>query len=256
MFEVMPMSSPIVIPDLSHPTNPSDPRLGRLLAIDPRDRRWLLPSPLELPAIRKRVWQLGPILDQGRTSQCVAYACQQFLSCGPVVNGYYKTAKELYRQCQLVDEWPGGEPAYFGTSVRAGFIILKGAGYIDSYEWAFDLNAALNHLLTVGPLVVGTNWYESMYQVDSKGFCRIISGARNVGGHAWVAYGVDRDIYCPDRTKGAIKMANSWGLRGFGKNGTADMSLRDFDKLIRAWGEVGTSREIKFRAQESLVLPS
>ena len=67
--------------------------------------------------------------------------------------------------------------------------ILKTSGKISSYLWTFDVNVLITTVLTVGPVVVGTNWYNNMFTPDRNGLIRI--GGRIVGGHAYEINGVD-----------------------------------------------------------------
>ncbi len=66
------------------------------------------------------------------------------------------------------------------------------------------------YVLTRGPVVLGSDWFEGMNRVDNNGFVAL-SGAR-VGGHCYLCYGVsasDRAFLC----------ANSWG-KTWGDGGT------------------------------------
>lgn len=210
---------------------------GRLPAIDFRDRRHLLRVPSKMPATGTRYYYTGPVLDQGQTSQCVAYSGTQMLVTGPVMNKPYKTPALLYAECQKVDEWPGED--YDGTSVRALFKVLQGAGYIESYQWAFNLESVVSHLLKVGPVIFGTNWYSSMFDVDRTGFMRIKPGSQNVGGHAYMVKGVNV-------AKKALRIVNSWGT-GWGHGGFAWLSFDDAERLLNENGEAATAKELKFK---------
>lgn len=86
--------------------------------------------------------------DQGAEGACVGFAWSRAMS---LLNRRRYDARWLYRQAQLVDEWPGED--YDGTSVRAGGnVLLSGhrrtwggqtrdldpeAG-IQTYRWAAD----------------------------------------------------------------------------------------------------------------------
>lgn len=216
---------------------------GRLVAIDFRDRKHLLKRPVKLPPSGVRYYYTSLALDQGSTPQCVAYAGEQYLLSGPITNKMYKTPAVFYKECQDEDEWPGTN--YDGTSVRAAMKVLSREGYIESFQWAFTLEAAANHLLTIGPMVAGTNWYSSMMETDRNHFIRIHAGAQTVGGHAWMLKGINLTKPCPDGSKGAFRMINSWG-RSWGQRGCAWISFVDFARLLRENGEAAASKERKF----------
>jgi hypothetical protein len=220
--------------------------LGRLPALDPRDRGFLMSSPLRRETGRSfRYYMTDPAMDQDTKPWCVEYAWQQFLRSAPVKNPKWKTPGDLYRECQLVDEWPGEN--YEGTSVRAGAKILQAEGYLRTYTWAFNAFAAACHVLNVGPVVFGTNWYEGMDKPDPKsGFIRAAGPLR--GGHAYLIKGVNFLKLCPDGSHGAFRVINSWG-RSFGDKGMAWLSFIDADRLIKEWGEACTAVEVKFRVE-------
>ena len=70
---------------IEHPleqTEPPQKGLGRLPSLDFRDRLFNLPPPVEMPTQRVKHYRTGPVLNQGSTSQCVAYSGEQFLVSG------------------------------------------------------------------------------------------------------------------------------------------------------------------------------
>lgn len=222
---------------------------GRVIAIDHRDRNFMMQAPqlsLDASAKRRQHWLTGKVLDQGATSMCVAYSGQQFLTANPVRNKPWADVAALYEECQRNDEWPGED--YDGTSVRALFKVLHRAGFIQSYSWAFDVKTVISFVLNVGPVVFGTNWYERMFQTDCFGFVRV--GGAIAGGHAYLIKGVDLDRCCPDGTRGALRLINSWGKEWGDQSakstgGHAWLSFRDADRLIKEWGEACTAIEKK-----------
>lgn len=208
--------------------------LGRLQATDPRDSAYKLPKP-SAGAIEKRYWITRGQLDQGGTSQCVAYSGVRYLTTNPVVNKPIDPA-ELYQACQRVDEWPGED--YDGTSVRALFKILKQRSYVSEYLWSWSADTVIAHVLAVGPVVVGTTWTIDMFMPDRWGF--ITFTGQPVGGHAWTIIGASRQ-------KQAVRMINSWGP-GWGQNGRAWVSFSDLDALIKDDGEACTAKELRVLA--------
>jgi hypothetical protein len=218
-------------------------KLGRLASVDLRDHQHPMPLVRRLSGVTSRTWNTAPALDQGNTSQCVAFAWTQFLSAGPVTNRRLPfLPAELYREAQNNDEWPGAEPDYEGTSVRAGAKVLQGRGYLSEYVWAFNSATAANWILSRGPVVAGTIWANDMFDVDAKGVVHV--GGDVVGGHAYALIGCNLKARCPDGSTGAMRIQNSWGP-SWGQSGKAWISFKDFDVLMAEDGECCTATEVK-----------
>lgn len=200
------------------------------------------------PRLRKRAYNDGLLLDQGREPQCVGYSIRGFLDGAPIMSKATDgpSADEIYRAAQLVDEWPGTN--YDGTSVRAGMKALAALGQIKSYVWGQTVEEAITWMNGgFGTIVVGTNWYAEMSDVDAKGFIR--EPAPNlttpIGGHAW------RWIWWDAKT-GGILMRNSWGTDfGIQKNGKGTgyaWLRREFaERLLYEDGEIAAASQIKVK---------
>lgn len=225
------------------------PRLGRLHSVDINDQRYLLRSmrPEAAAAAANVPYRYHALAakrfrDQGDTSACTGAAARHWLDAGPVQNLGGPDWNELYRMNQLVDEWPGAEPAYYGSSVRASFKVMKSLGFVRSYGWAFDLETAINHILTESGMVFGTTWFTDMMKTDKDGF---IHADGNVeGGHAYFIRGVNREKKCPDGSVGAARGVQSW-LPTWGQQGQFWISFKDLDALIKDYGEACTAFEVK-----------
>lgn len=235
--------------------------LGRIAAFDPKDQqhkmaaeapitvtvsRRVWPIATEIPSIEGVPNQTSTIpLDQGATSQCTEFGGQHFLLAGPVQQSYYMTRGMLYRANQLNDEWPGSEteePRYEGSSVHALMKVLKAAGLIRQYVWAFEAETVRKWVLMKGPVVVGTDWLSGMDTTTSAGFARARGNV--LGGHCYLIIGADERVKCPDGSKGAFIILNSWGKNwGYKNSGYAFISYRDMDKLIKHAGEAATATE-------------
>jgi hypothetical protein len=213
--------------------------LGRLPAPDPRDGAFrmglLIPEP---PKVDHKYWNAnGWWGDQGGSSQCVAYAWTHYLEDGPVTHSGSAPVIEpamLYHQAQLVDEWPGED--YDGTSVRAAAKVLQGLGWIESYHWAWSADEIINAILTLGPVVIGTNWYQGMFYPDPK--TNIIKPTGYVaGGHATKLDGANR-------RNGLIRLKNSWS-RAWGKKGHVWVEAETLQRLMNEDGEACIAVEAK-----------
>lgn len=223
------------------------PMFGRLRAPDARDANYLLRSlnPQAAAAaanISYRHHFHDGVLDQGDSSACTGAAARQWLNMGPIRNLDGPDFMTLYRENQKVDEWPGAEPAYYGSSVRASFKVMQKLGFVSRYAWAFDLETVVSHVLTVSPVVLGTDWYSGMLSTDKAGFIHV--AGRSVGGHAYVLGGANRNKRCPDGSLGAGRIINSWSSK-WGQSGKAWISFKDLETLIKADGEACTAFEQK-----------
>lgn len=215
--------------------------LGRLPSKDVRDHQYLIPVRRKAASVvTQKTWYSGGVMDQGATSQCVAYSGVKYLTSGPVYNKPLDPV-ELYRECLKLDEWPG-EDFDGGTSVRALFKALKGRGLVTEYRWAFELEPVVNHVLTTGPVVMGTVWTYDMFMPHNVNGYIWPTGSVE-GGHAWLIIGANRNRRNPDGSKGAFRMVNSWG-DDWGQNGRAWLSFETLAYLIKQDGEAAVATEV------------
>ena len=211
--------------------NPTE-LLGRIYIEDNRDSNYLISDLPKTAALKPTsiYWDDNEWWgNQGNTPQCVGYAWAHWIEDGPIThNGIVPIVNPttIYKEAQKIDEWIG--ESYNGTSVRAGAKYLKNTNKISAYYWAFDLNTLIDSVLTRGPVVVGTNWYNGMFYPDKNGLIRI--SGRIAGGHAYVINGVDT------KTK-LFRIKNSWG-KNWGKGGHAFISFNDMTRLIKEQGEI------------------
>lgn len=223
-------------------SNPT-PGMGRLISIDPEDKNFPMAAagPSEFEVTRTSMfWETGDALNQGSTYECTAYSAEQLLMSGPVKNSMYLTPHELYKLNQLNDEWPGEN--YNGSSVRASMKVLQAAGFIENYVWAQDADTVRRWVLMKGPVLLGTNWYNEMMKPNKQTeFIR--PKGKPMGGHAYLIRGCDDKLLCPDKSRGAFRIINSWGSQ-WGSQGKAWLSYKDADGLIKNHGEAVTPVEM------------
>ena len=199
---------------------------GRIYAPDARDRQYPMRAQLAKRITpRSMFWEVGPILDQGDTPQCVAYSAEQFLQTTPLATMDGPRPAEIYTLAQQLDEWPG--EAYDGTSVRGGAKALTQLGRLKSYVWASGVLDVRDWIITKGPVMMGSVWLEEMFWPDAAGILHV--GGAVAGGHAYLITGYDVHT-------NMFKMANSWGA-GWGVQGSAWLKARDVGRLISKRGE-------------------
>lgn len=217
-------------------------RLGRVYMPDERDKNFLIKDILPKRSTStergyKYWWPNGWWGDQGDTPQCVAYAWIHWLEDGGVTQ-HNELLPEinpgiLYKEAQKRDIWAGEN--YDGTSVRGGVKALQERGYVATYRWTWDVRELARAILTLGPVVVGTDWYIGMFRPDKDGIVRLEGS--NAGGHAYEVNGYNAKT-------GYFRCKNSWG-RKWGKNGYFYMHITDMQTLLNNHGEACIATEIK-----------
>ena len=244
--------SPIRLPVPPEASADRQRRLGRLVAQDNRDLRFalhaarpdLLPPPNAVLPVQ-RIHLPPPVMNQGATSSCVGHAVVARLQGHPVpMQPEGRRGRrvlpwdpfEVYAAAQQVDEWPGAEPAYYGTSVRAGLKVGQAAGLVVSYHTVLTVADMRRYVLwgRGGGLVVGTDWKSGMWDTDPEGFVRY-RGATE-GGHAWYVYGASE-------RRQAFRAQNSWGP-AWGDKGRFWFAYADMELALADWADVYAVLEV------------
>lgn len=226
-------------------------QFGRRFSKDDRDKQFhllrrLAPPGEVLPV--KKLWKINSTaLDQGKTGTCVAHAWCNFLRCEPdqTEEGIDQLRWEIYDRAILLDEFTDNDhdtDRQMGTTIRAGAKAVTELGRLKSYLWAFELQPALEWVLTQGPIVLGTRWYSSMMRPNKEGIIKIKRFSRVEGGHAYLWRGADT-------RRGLADCCNSWG-DGWGDSGDFKLSFRDLERLIHEQGECCTAIEQVIRKEK------
>jgi hypothetical protein len=225
-------------------TRVQDARLGRLQQFDERSRKFGIATALDKTTLRSKTWGVpGEKLDQGREGACVGFGITHELVAYPMSNlGLTaKFARErVYYEAQRRDPWPGGEypgasPVYGGTSVLAGIKVAKALGYFDSYRWAFNVDQLAAAVAWEGPVVVGTNWLEGMFEPRPSG--RLLVEGSSVGGHCYLITGLTLSPrLAGEPSIPMFRIRNSWGPT-WGRYGDAFISVEDFERYLTPGGE-------------------
>lgn len=166
------------------------PAFGRVRSpFDPRDyhmRTLLAADPVPFVEVSKH-WRPGPLdLDQDGVGACVGFSGANLEQIGPrrlaVTN---QTGFDRYAACKLIDGMPNVE----GTFIRALVEVYRSLGMIVEYRFAETPEDILEWVCTRGPVIVGTNWYESMsVPLLHPDGTVMVTGAVE-GGHAYVIRG-------------------------------------------------------------------
>src|SRR4051812_5551073 len=219
--------------------------LGRLPARDERDRRFLLmehPLAQQVTKVVDKTWAFfSKPIDQGNTGTCVGHAWKHRLMALPVERPKHEkpSAFDIYDAAILIDEFSDNDndkDRQMGTSVRAGAKVLQGLGLLTEYSWIATAEEAARWIggkdekgtFVGGPIVIGVNWYESMFETDKDGILNI--SGQVAGGHC----------VCLNRwseARGLFGGIQSWSLPwGVHGSGRFYLKAEDLDRLLREDG--------------------
>lgn len=203
--------------------------LGRLPnPYDPGDADHPFSAVLPPPHVRavtlplSKLWRGGPRrLDQGQHGYCVGFAGANWEQNYPTyTSATNQTGIDLYMaaKAQPGEPWPGQE----GTSDRFLMQALLAQGRLERYLWATSPQDLKDWVLGTGPVLVGTSWYEEMFDPTPDHFLHI--GGQVAGGHEWLVRGYDH-------ARDAYRMRNSWGA-SWGDYGEAWIKRIDLERLV------------------------
>lgn len=228
--------------------------LGRRVHHDPRNLRYPC-GVLPLRAIKSVDWKRQvPIFDQGQTGSCTfnaAAGCYATDSVGRTGTnlarvahadsfsvfspGDYVVQEEPfvrlgYTLTTKIDPFPGDYPSQDtgsdGPSAAMALVLL---GLADHYNHAFSVDA-LKSALQLGPVMWGTVWFWSMFDLDSSNHLVVDPSSGEAGGH-------EMEISGYDVTTDTYKVPNSWG-EGFGDHGYLYVKGPDMSYLLSRDGDV------------------
>ena len=192
------------------------------------------------PELKTVVWDTPAPLDQGQEGACVGFGWTGNVLSKPesvdltkltavnipVPNDF---ARFIYAQAQKID----GNPApHEGSSVLAGAKEMANLGLVKEYRWALSIQDVVDTLVTSGPVVLGIDWHQGMY--DAPGGVLTVDGPI-VGGHCILAHGYSvKGEAFPD--EGGIRLLNSWGA-DWGDGGHAWIRVSALEHLLKTNGE-------------------
>jgi hypothetical protein len=192
-----------------------------------------VPPPVPPPTVDMVLWTKDdPTLDQGNTPHCVGFSAAQWANTLPV-DGEYRNedGHALYYECKVIDGDPGAEN---GSFMRSAGEALLARERLSVYAFASSVEEIKTFVRQKGPVLVGTNWYEDMFDPDSQGFVTPTGGV--AGGHAY--------LLCGDApTEDAFIFLNSWDA-GWGQGGYFKIKYDDFATLLADFGEAVVAVEL------------
>ena len=202
---------------------------------DDRDYLWrqkVSPQVIHVPDCHM-ITSLGPVRDQGTTSECVAYASASMKTHQEFVEHkkYYTFDPAwLYALCKEQD----GIPDLDGTYIRVAMDIMQGLGFlakaekyklkddhyfkIENYVRLTSTQQVFEALYHVGPVIGGFMVDDSWFNTGPDGIIPEANGVTH-GGHAVAICGYNKSKKCHDST-GAFLIKNSWGT-DWGRKGYA-----------------------------------
>ena len=214
-----------------------DVRLNRHVNHDSMSK--LYPFPTDNLTIQTvRHMRHGAVLDQGNLGSCTGNAGIGDLMTDPCSGTWTSPrytpnetgAVQLYSDATAADGYPGTYPPDdTGSDGLTIAKVLQKAGVVSGYQHTFTLDDALK-ALSQYPLMVGTQWMNSMFTPDSDGVLTVDRGSGVAGGHEYVI-----DEY--DATRDMVGMTNSWG-ESWGVSGRAYIKADDLGWLLSQQGDV------------------
>lgn len=189
------------------------------------------PTPTPVPVANKP-WTDAEQLDQGQTGHCVGFGWAQWGNTLPVDDHFTNDdGHAIYYECKVIDGEPGAED---GSDVSSGAKAMKNRKRIDAYVFATSMTDIQTWVSTRGPVVVGTNWYNDMFNPDAEGLVNPTGGV--AGGHCYILVGYDA-------ASDTLLFQNSWG-KDWGVNGYFKMTGTHFAQLMGEQGDACAGLEL------------
>lgn len=201
--------------------------------------RWLkgILSPQPIPQPTGKIWSDAVVLDQGAYGTCVGNGWAGWGDCNPIEDHYDEIdARAIYEEATAIDNGKPDKTYQLGASVRSGAKAMQNRKRLSAYAFASSIDEIIQWIDLRGPVVIGSDWDNSMFSPNSKGF---VSPDGNVaGGHCYLMLGYDP-------VTRVFEFRNSWGS-GWGQSGSFYMTQADVQTLVfdRSTGEACFAIEV------------
>jgi Papain family cysteine protease len=190
------------------------------------------PTPAPSPSGQDVSWTDVEQLDQGQTNHCVGFGWAQWGNTLPINDDFADSdGNAIYYECKVIDGQPKQEN---GSNVRSGAKAMQARGRLTAYAFASTIDGIRAWLRSKGPVVVGTDWTQDMFNPNGDGY--VTPTGSVAGGHCYLLAG---DV----ESEGALLFQNSWGT-SWGTNGYFKMKVDDWAKLFANQGDACTSVEL------------
>lgn len=182
---------------------------------------------LTATAATYKYWYQGTKLDQEATGTCVAHALGHRRANSPVIiDGItHQWAIDLYVEAT------GDNSLQEGTWAQVVARRMLERSEISGFYWVNTPEELRQAVLTIGPVAVGTYWYNSMFDPISKysnKYLVVDPTSGIAGGHEYLVNGIN---LFPTSGKPFYRILNSWGDQ-WGKGGTARIECEKLEDLI------------------------
>jgi hypothetical protein len=218
--------------------------LGRVKEHDPRSIYYAVAA-WPRSAVKSVDWtRRAPVFDQGQLGSCTGNAAAGLVGTdalgytgqssvtvsGNVLPVDETLALQVYSLATQLDEYQGAYPPDdTGSSGLGAAKALVKLGLSSHYQHAFSLGA-LNTALQRGPVMIGIEWFNSMFEPDNRGQLLLDKTSGVAGGHEFIVSAYIKD-------SGLYRMENSWGP-GWGIGGSAFFTAADLQWLLSQEGDV------------------
>lgn len=203
------------------------PATGWIPHHDPRSDNYLSRDLFSAQEPVRKMWPLGPTLNQGDHGFCVGFAYTCELMAKPVAERHVdvhvaqRFAKNLYYRAKYLygsEHDPHAKPE--GLISEWALNVLRDWGLITEYRWAKSITEVRDAVIAEGPVVIGVTLYRSMCRTNRSGYIKVDTNSEIMGGHELCVTGYDPakvlTIGGREQTVEAFRIRNSWG-DGYGE---------------------------------------
>lgn len=184
------------------------------------------PTPTPQPAIGQ--WTDPVVLDQGNYGTCVGNGWAGWGDSEPFEDKFDEIdARKIYYEATVLDGTPDDPDAagggQVGSTVRSGAKAMQGRKRLTAYAFAGNMDDIDHWLDNHGPVVMGTDWTNSMFSPSPTGQVKPTGGV--AGGHCWLV--IHRVI-----NSTLYECVNSWGT-SWGDKGHFRIDRSDLGLLLK-----------------------